>query len=282
MLILFLQAFASKAEVIEDRPVIQPGFSNEISAESDAELGTEYKLQRFNLSLLTIFYGPSIRNPSRLQPNLAGEPDPDRPVNLRSFVNLGYNFSDRLAVTGTAYWAYQPFLDQKVLLQDPFIRFSDASLVREGPFNLYGDFRVHFGVSSSSRQADQYFGLQTVQVATYEIPESHFSFTASGALRSNIFGKYGYGYDLEMYLGPSVNYQISPTLLATLLYEMRASHIFGTKFGQLTNDGTDLQPGLSWEVTPRIMLNPYLNLLTGGKINLNTTTFGLLANWNLY
>ena len=106
--------------------------------------------------------------------------------------------------------------------------------------------------------------------------------TQPGTARSNVFGKYGYGYDLELYLGPNVNYQISPTLLVTLLYEMRGSHTFGDKFGKLNSGGTDLQPGLTWDVTPHLMLNPYLNLLTGGKVNLSTTTFGLLANWNLF
>jgi len=274
LLILLLRVSVSNAEIAEERAVIpnEPSLSSEYEA----------PFQRFNLSMLSIFYGPALQNSTHLQPGLSGEPDPDRPVNLHNFLNLGYNLSNRLAITGTAYWTYQPFLEQKFSLQDPFIRLSDSSILREGPFNLYGDFRIHFGVSSASRQSDQYFGIQTVQVATFEIPDSHFTLGTYGALRSNVFGKYGYGYDLELYLGPNVNYQISPTLLVTLLYEMRGSHTFGDKFGKLNSGGTDLQPGLTWDVTPHLMLNPYLNLLTGGKVNLSTTTFGLLANWNLF
>ncbi|MEO5969265.1 MAG: hypothetical protein ABIQ95_05010 [Bdellovibrionia bacterium] len=274
MLILFFIAPASNAQVAEERAVIS----------SDPSLTSEEmpSLQKFNLSFLAIFYGPSLKDPSRSQPNLSGDPDPDRPVNLRNFINLGYNLSDRLAITGTVYGTLQPFLQQKLVIQDPFIRVSDNSLFNSGPFNLYADFRVYFGVSSVSRQSDQYFGIQTVEVATFAIPDSHFSLGTYGAVRSNVFGKHGYGYDLELYLGPHINYQVSPTVLATLLYEMRGAHVFGAKFGNMINDGTDLQPGLTWDVTPQLMLNPYLNVQTGGRVNLKTTTFGLLANWNLF
>jgi hypothetical protein len=274
----------AQAEASDGRPVLAPEANSDAANQSafmgpmNAEFGL---LQRLSLSYLAIFYGPSLQNPHRLQPKLSGEPDPDRPVNLRNFLNLGYAINQTLSLTGTAYWSYQPYLEQKLTLQDPFIRLSDTSLFQMGNFNLYADLRVHFGTSASSRQNDQYFGVQTVEVATYVLPDSPLTLALYGALRGNVFGKHGNGYDLEMYLGPNINYQITPKLLATVLYEMRASHIYGAKVGVLNNDGTDLQPGVTWEMTPKFMINPYLNLLTGGKINLKTTTIGLMANWNL-
>ena len=65
----------------------------------------------------------------------------------------------------------------------------------------------------------------------------------------------------------------------TFLYEMGASHTYGDDAGNLDNEGTDFQPGVLWRIIPGLEVNPYLNIYTGGKINLATTSFGMTLSW---
>ncbi|MFZ9595474.1 MAG: hypothetical protein ACO3A2_05290 [Bdellovibrionia bacterium] len=237
--------------------------------------------KRLSVDLFSIFYGPSFKNPTSHLPNADGRPDPNRTVGLRNFLSLGYQLSPEVAVSGTAFWTMEPYSNTKVALQDPFVKVSDSSLWREGGWNLYGDLRTHFGMTPSSRESDLLFALQSVQGLSYEFAETGWVLGVYGSEKSNVFGKYGVGYDLELYVAPHIHYAVSPTLMLSLLYEVRLSHLFGDPVGELTSGGTDLEPGVTWNLSPSLMLNPYLTLNTTGKLSLSTTTFGLMLNWNL-
>jgi hypothetical protein len=232
----------------------------------------------FNLSYFGIFQGPSISDPSSYQPDLNGAPDPNRPLVLRNFLALGYNFSNELSLAGTAVWNWQPVMKQQVQMLDPFIRLSDSMLIHQDGFNLYSDVRAHFAVTDPSRQSDLLFGFQTFQALTYEVGMSRLTAGLYASARGNIYGKRGYGNDFEFYLGPNLGYQVSPTIALTLLYEMQASHYLHGKNFSFNNEGTDLEPLMSWDVTPYFNLSPYLNILTGGHLSLNTTSVGMMMS----
>jgi hypothetical protein len=244
------------------------------------EESTEYT-PSFNVNYSAIFFGPALKGPRSYQPTISGDIDLDRPVVLKNFIGVGYNITNDIAITGTGYWIWQPIGKQQVELLDPFVRISHNSLVHQGNFNLYSDFQIHPGVSALSRQNDVLFGLQSVQVATYALENSRITLGTYASSRFNGYGKKGYGNNWEFYLGPNVSYQLLPELTFTLLYEMRGSHSVGRRLMSFNNEGTDLEPGLSWDVTPRLNVNPYLTIQTGGKVNLSSTAIGMMVNWNL-
>jgi len=252
----------------------------------------EYSL--LNINYFGIFYGPSVGNPTTgYQPDLGGKPDHDHPLLVRNFATFSHNFSDQLSLAATGYWTWQPVAPQSLDVQDPFLRLAYNSLVHVGGFNLYGDFRIHFPLSSLSQQMNEKLGAQLFEAGTYQVDQSKFMLGLYFSQRANFFGhqkiityqgRYYWqpaGDDLEFYLAPNINYQVSPKVSITVLYEMYASHTLGQKLFSLNSDGTDLEPGVAWEITPSIMLNPYLNLLTGGKVSLNSTSFGMMLSINL-
>jgi hypothetical protein len=239
------------------------------------------EVKRFSVDFLSIFFGPSLQNPRRYLPAADGTADLNRTVGLRNFLSLGYHLSSEVAVSGTAFWTMEPYSQAKVALQDPFVKVSHLALWREGGWNLYGDLRTHFGMTPASRNSDLLFALQSVQGLSYEIPETAWVLGVYGSEKSNVFGKQGVGYDLELYVAPHIHYSVSPAVMLSLLYEIRLSHVFGDRFGELTAQGTDLEPGVTWNLSPSLMVNPYLTVNTSQKLNLSTTTFGLMLNWNL-
>jgi hypothetical protein len=238
-------------------------------------------LKKINANYFGILYGPSVRDPSSYQPRAEGGADTNKPVIVKNFLNLGYNITNEVAVTGSAYWLWQPVMKQQMQLQDPFVRVSHNSIWSTEQFNLYGDLRFHFPVTTVSRENQLHFGVQSVQVLTYAVPGSRLTLGTYGSVRVNSFGGQGYGKDLELYIAPNVAYQVAPTVALTVLYEMQSSHYYGDSSFPLVNDGSDLEPGISWDISPSLMLNPYLHVPVGKQTSLNSTSFGMMLNWIL-
>ena len=253
---------------------------SEVTSEQ-IENQSETPNSKYSLNYFGILYGPSVQDPSSFQPTINGEPDPERPVIMKNFLWVNYNLTNEIAVAPSAYFIYQPVLGQQVELRDPFLRISHSSVLHTEQFNLYADIRWHIPVSNFSRESDLRTGIQTYQVASYTIPSSRFTFGAYVSERVNFYGRRGNGNDFELYLGPNVNYQLSPKVALTMLYEATASHALGDPAFQFNNDGTDLEPGVSWDITQNLNFNPYLNFYTGGKVNLRSTAVGALIAWRL-
>ncbi len=235
----------------------------------------------FSMYYYAAFYGPALQNPSSYQPTQTGQNDFNHPVIMKNFLGLGFNLSDTIAITPTAYWIWTPVQGQQVALQDPFLQISDSSLVSTDHFNLYCDLRYHFPVTSVSQQNRSYGGVQSFQSATYQIGTSRFSLGSYASERVNFYGLSGYGNDLELYVAPNATYQVSRNVALTLLYEMRTAHFNGDDPFAFSSDPFDLEPGLSWEVTPTLMLNPYVNLYPTGNLSLKSSSIGMLFSWQL-
>jgi hypothetical protein len=257
----------------------QPSGSTEVQAESEDEEAPEASVAgTVGVNYFGIFYGPSVSGPSSFQPGSDGKPDPDRPLLYKNFLGVSYRVNDEIAITPTAYWQWVPVRGGQYAIQDPYLKLSHNSLISYGGFNLYGDLRYHVPVSDYSRVADSMGGLQTVQVATYVPDGSRFMFAFFGSARANFYGKKGFGNDVELYAGPNVSYQITPTLAGVLLYEYNLNHAYGDPNGSLKDDGYDIQPGLNWDITPRLLLNPYVNIYPGSA-SFKSTSLGFLVSW---
>ena len=238
-------------------------------------------LDRFGLNYFFIFYGPSVGRPSIYQPLSDGAPDMDRPILFKNFATLSYTLSRDVAVSGTAFWYYQPVLGQNISMRDPYLRISHDHLFQSGPLNLYADLRVHFGVSGFSRNNDQLTGIQTFQILSFDVPNTRLQLSTLASARLNIYGSQGFGPDVELYLGPGISYQATENFELTLLYEMGMSHFYGDPSERFYSDGTALEPGFRWQITPNFMLNPYVNLYPSDNLSLNGSSFGMMFNWTL-
>jgi hypothetical protein len=226
-----------------------------------------------------IFFGPSVQNPSDFQVTPEGKLDKEKPLLVKNYLTAGYNFNPQWAIAATGYWTWEPTQNHSLTLQDPQARIANNSIISTDEFNWYGDLRAHFPVTSGSRDLDMLAGFQNFNFVSWTPTGSRFTFGSYVSARYNVFGRQGAGNDLELYLAPSINYQMRPNLALTFLYEMGASHFFGDDFGTLNNDGTDFEPGISWEVIPSLTVNPYLNLYPGNKVSWRTTSVGATVSW---
>jgi hypothetical protein len=258
--------------------VTQPAGSSPILAEAASEQTEGNQAGTFMANYFGIFYGPSVSDPSSFQPASDGTPDPSRPLLYKNFLGLGYRITNDIAITPTAYWQWVPVRGGQYAIQDPYVKISHNSLISSGGFNLYGDLRYHVPISDYSRAANSMGGLQTVQVATYIPQGSRYTYGFFGSARVNFYGSQGYGNDVELYAGPNVSYQMTPTLAGMLLFEYNLNHAYGDQNGALKDDGYDVQPGLNWDVSSTILFNPYVNIYPADA-NLKSTSLGFLISW---
>ena len=270
---------AAKTSSVKVASAESPQMSSEY--EATPENASNF-IDSFSVSYFGIFSGPSLGNPSSLQPTPTGEPNPDKPLDFDNYLTLGYGVNDNIAISGTARYAYQPVRGQAIRMIDPFARISHDELIHVMDFNLASEIRFHFPVTHESRLADLLAGFESYSFASLPIGSSRFTLMGIASIRYNVFGRRGSGEDLQTYFAPIISYQLSPTVSLVARYEMYLGHIFGDKPFVFTNDGTDLEPGVYWQVTQRLSLNPYINLYTGNKVTLKSSSVGMLMNWAIF
>jgi hypothetical protein len=85
--------------------------------------------------------------------------------------------------------------------------------------------------------------------------------------------------DLSAYLSPNATYKLTSKLSATAEYELNAAHLRTQPTSKDWNeDGTDIHLGLAYDITDSLSVNPYLQLLPGGRMNADTSSIGMFIN----
>jgi len=253
-----------------------------------------------------LFQGAKVTDPvSRIMPDpITGKDDPSGQININHNVSAGYQLSKSVALTavldcdsnaGTQTW-------KTFEMRDPWLRLAKTGLVKAGNYTLNADLRLFAPTSirSGSRSdvsaagdrsetvANRNFTIGTKTVSQLSIPGSRFSAvmynrvyvysqTAFGELNQGSGGR-----QFRLYMGPELDYQISPKVTAWLLYEADGyHHSVAMKDGSRWEAGTDLEPGISWDVTPNLNLSPFVDIKTGGTISLDTTQIGLSVGFKM-
>lgn len=253
--------------------------SQSVNTDENDTSGWSFR-DRTYLNYYGILYGPSIAQPSSFQSTPAGEQSA-LPIYIRNYATAGYAIDTLFSASATAYWVHVPVNGQKFYLRDPYLRLAMADIINSGGWNYYVDTRFHLPISDVSKEADLLVGLQNFQVLTFTPSDSRLTLGTYGSARLNLFGSRGTGSDLELYFGPNLSYRLTPTVAATVLYEMSISHAYGDEAFSFINDGNDVQPGISWDITPSINFNPYLTIYTGSETDLKSTSIGMTLSWLL-
>jgi len=207
-----------------------------------------------------------------------GKDDMTSPININHNLSLGYNLSPSLALTGVLDFDTNAHIDGGDMLQmrDPWLRLNKSGLIKRGNLTMNADLRVFAPTSVKSGSVDAKTGdlnrvvtVGSKQVTTLTIPGSRFDLVAYSRLYL-----YGAVADhtkvMRLYLAPSVEYQISPKVTASLLFE--SDNYINANSHPTTY--TDLEPGVSWDITPNVNFSPFLDLKTSGSINMDTTQIG--------
>jgi hypothetical protein len=262
----------------------------------------------YMFSLTSFLTGPPLSNPvsnetvAYIEGNTLG-------LSLENQLGLVWFAADNLTVTPVFDFEYQ-FTDPHrggdakglSLTYDSFLRVYRSDLVRTpvGPhaFTIDVEGRAFVPTSQYSRGNGTLGGARLAVNPGFEVANSPFSFFVvtfarywfqTQALESRSAA--GNAVSLQtrdrglpqwqFYMGPQVNYRVSPTMRAWFLVE--TSRTLDTLGYTNTSDPraslTDIEPGVDLHLTRSLTLSPYLNWFIQQPIS--TMSFNMTANFTL-
>jgi len=235
-------------------------------------------LDHFTSSYVGIYTGGSLSKPGQsFSPDTDGNPDPTMPQQMENLLGVFYKLSPTAKVGAQAHFFYSPVDNKNITMMDPLLQINDSALIVSGNFKLGGYTRAYLPATAESTDKGRILQMRFFLNPNYDVPGTRISLGAYSYAQPAAFKSSGTGTTFLGYLGPYVNYQLTPTVAISALYEMAASHKKNKDgFTDLDNAGTDFEPGVSWDITPNLTLNPYLNIYTGNRITSDNTSINLL------
>jgi hypothetical protein len=200
---------------------------------------------------------------------------------LRNFLGAGYRLGPSVVLSGNANWSVRGMQQLPTQVHDPFVRLSDASFLSGENWNLYLDGRIHIPVSTASMNSGLNLGIQSVQSLTYSIPESRLALGLSSSIRYNFLSSKGVGNQIDVYLAPSLFYQLGPSIGFNCLAEAMMSHLRQPGTSNWIYPSLDVEPGLAWDLLPNLNLNPYVHIPIDSTKPFLPSYAGVLLSWTL-
>jgi hypothetical protein len=233
----------------------------------------------FTADYLGLFTGGSLSNPGgSYSPGTDGKPNPATPQQVENYVSASYKISDTLKVGPRAHFYYSPVQAKNITMFDPLLQITSTDLYSRGNFKLSGYARAYIPVTAESTDAGRQIQLRFLLNPNYDIPHTRFTTGFYAYAQPASFSRFSEkNTTFTAYLAPYLNYQLTRTVSITSLYEMAA--VRAQRQGDLTsfnNGGTDFEPGVNWDVSPNISINPYLNIYTGNQISMDSTSINML------
>jgi hypothetical protein len=232
--------------------------------------------EKVGVSYYGIYYGPPASDPgSSKQINEWGKPTSNQ--YFLNYLGLSYKVSKTLLPGITVMSTYSPVRGQDMTLLDPYLRLTDTKLISSGNWSLYSELRHFLPVTKASHNAHKMSTFGTFQWLTYNVPNTRLSVGAWAKFYWTVFGSGalpGAGDDYQAFFRPQMFYTLTPTVAASLYYEMTGNHTLGKSATDWHAGYTNVQLGAMWTVMQGLTLNPYLLFNTGGKVTTDTTALG--------
>lgn len=113
----------------------------------------------------------------------------------------------------------------------------------------------------------------------YAVPKTNFKIGAW--TDSRIYFGATMGRLVKVMAIPYVNYALSPKVALTLSYYTEAHHNVNDSGLKFTRYETDLEPGISWSITPKIFVNPFVQIPTTNGFNIDNAALGAVVSATL-
>ena len=248
-----------------------------LAAEGTSEAKHTNLMDDLYLGLISTYHGPGVTHMSEpFTQNKDGKTiaKNSSAMYFDSEIAAAYLFTPSIGVGPVVPFFYYPVFGKGFTLGDIGLKIFDRKFFSTHDLNLSANLTVQAPTSDYSRgkNRDMSFALKMTPHVRYLVPDSRYSFGAWTEQKA-YFGVVS-GKTLKLYLAPYVNYQQSPNFSWNLEFEAEADHFKGNSNWDLTLYQTDIMPGFVYRITPRIIVNPYVEIFTSQKISMNNTGVG--------
>ena len=240
---------------------------------------------------LGVYYGGALNDlGGKYQPDVHGDglPNPIAPQEIENFVSAYYRLSDVAKVGMRMHFFYTPVVNNLgqngATMYDPLVQVSDSSIYSKGDFKVGGYIRAYLPLTQESQNLDRIFAIRFFANLSYDV-------TSKLSIGSYLyFLPAWYGTDPRglnnptalLYAGPNISYEIHKNVQLTMLYELESYKAKGVSSSILSNQYTDLEPGLNWDITPTFSLTPYLNFYPGNSFSWDSTNINMFIVWKFF
>ncbi len=274
-------------------------------SQSTAPATTPSALSKVILNINNSYYGSQLSEPFKM-----AQPDPTTGNNaanarLESQVVLGYRVAPGHSVSAHAGFLTlagttidgekSPNVTAKPMAS--YVRYANGAIIKKGAFLLNGDVRFYPAVTddlkcggaglncrrdvATGKYKNKRHVIRSGHNISYDFSPK-VNFTASNIVRFRVREReFQNGREAVFYESfLALNYNVSDSLQLTMGYDMTAANDYGTSLFKFVRQGTYLEPSLSYNITPKLVFNPWVDIYTGNKISMNTAQWGfnLLAS----
>lgn len=256
---------------------------------------------KWAFSYVSFFTGPPVSD-LRSDETAAARDGFSLGLALQNQLGVRYWLTDQLSVTPVFDFEYQLTDPHKnntsgvALVYDSFIKtkYVDAlkGYIENNKLSVDLEARYYVPVSEFSRENGSYGSIRLAAIPGLDVPDTNLQISVltyyrywmqtnfyQVSTRYNIVPKNTVGLpEHTFYIGPQINYRISKTFNAWLLYEQ--SHTIDTLGFASTSDPrrshSDIEPGIDIRLMNGVYISPYLNWYTNQPIE--TTSVNLITS----
>jgi hypothetical protein len=237
-----------------------------VSAYADDEpagaiLQTQSLIDHFKVRYWGNYSGPQLVAPGRRYTTDPWGGTKNWDQNADDLLTLGYQVTDNFRPGIGVPFNFVP-MSSWIQIKPLYFGVVDYT-ARVGYFESHIDARFYTPIGDMASYWDVYTGFRTSQYSFYSIPKSNWAVGAYTYYRVWVYGPHGHGFrnDMEIYFSPFANYRFNSALSFTLWSDiLQLGHQYGTPWG-FSNLPCDVQPGIKWDISPSLNVNPYLNFI---------------------
>ncbi len=232
-------------------------------------------VEKAALSYFGIYRGGGLNDlGNSANPTVSGNPDPTSPQGIENLITTGYKLDQNRMIGVITHFSYYPFLspqgsDRRFQMLDPILMLSQANIINKKGFKLSTRLNIFLPLSKDDILLQQNLAaaISPTLILNYDVPGSSLSLGIYSYLRGYIPTQNSAvnALSYKIYVAPNASYQISKTVAATLWVDViQAVRTQNTGFiSGIQNTPVDIEPGINWDITKNISINPIINIYPG-------------------
>lgn len=252
------------------------------AAEGTSEATSRTVMDDLYLSYFGIFHGPEVTGlDSAYTPNAQnGKPSSlkNNAMNFDSEITAAYMLTPTIGVGPVVPFYLYPVMGEGFSLGDVGIKAFNRKFITNHDLNVYANIILQLPTSdySKSPKRDMSVGIKMTPSVRYTLPDTRVTLGAWTEQKAYLGVKSGKTF--KLYAAPYASYQVTPNFSWNLEFELEADHLYGKPTYDLTMYQNDLMPGFVYFFSPRVMINPYLQIFTKEKVALDRTAIGAVIS----
>ena len=251
--------------------------TNTGSSSSDASSILSNLHDNMYLNYFGIYHGaPLTSMDSTKTVGPTGVPSKTNAINFDSEITAAYMITPSFGIGPDVPFLMVPVLGQGIILGDVGIKAIDKKTVYKNGLIISTNLYLQAPTSKASEARNMDLGIKTTPSIRYTMPGSRITLGAWNEIKE--YAGVTSDKTFKLYTQPYANYQLSKNFSLNLGYEMEWHHNVGYAAARFTTYQTDLQPGFVWNITPKVIVNPYIQIFTANAMSTDTAAVGAVIS----